>query len=95
MNNFESRTILSACLNNSFVSSAEATRMWGLCGEYAETLYGVPLSKAPYGGGYAVRYKLFTEAMKQMNKIREYNYKKANGLIEPWDCDAEGDPEDE
>lgn len=33
--------------------------------------------------------------MKQMNEIREYNYKKANGLIEPWDCDMEGDPEDE
>lgn len=33
--------------------------------------------------------------MKQMNEVREYNYKKANGLIEPWDCDAEGDPEDE
>lgn len=42
--NFESRTILSACLDNSFVSPAEATRMWELCGEYAETLYGAPLS---------------------------------------------------
>lgn len=41
--NFESRTILSACLDNSFVSPAEATRMWELCGEYAETLYGAPL----------------------------------------------------
>lgn len=30
-----------------------------------------------------------------MNEIRKYNYEKANGLIEPWDCDVEGDPEDE
>lgn len=37
----------------------------------------------------------FQEAMKQMNEIRKYNYEKANGLIEPWDCDVEGDPEDE
>ena len=41
--NFESHTILCSCLNNSFVSPAEATRMWELCGEYAETLYGAPL----------------------------------------------------
>lgn len=26
--NFESHTILSSCLNNSYVSPAEATRMW-------------------------------------------------------------------
>lgn len=93
--NFESHTILSVCLDNSFVSPAEATRMWELCGEYAETLYGALLSKIPYGKGYSVRYDLFIKAMKQMNEVREYNYKKANGLIEPWDCDAEGDPEDE
>lgn len=49
--NFESHTILSSCLNNSFVSPAEATRMWELCGEYAETLYGAPLSKIPFGKG--------------------------------------------
>lgn len=93
--NFESRTILSACLNNSFVSPAEATRMWNLCGEYAEALYGAPLSKIPYGNGYSVRFHQFQEAMKRMNEIREYDYKKANGLIEPWDWDVEGDPEDE
>lgn len=53
------------------------------------------LSKIPYGKGYAVRFELFTKAMKQMNEVREYNYKKANGLIEPEDCDVEGDLEDE
>lgn len=41
--NFESHTILSSCLNDSFVPLAEATRMWELCGKYAETLYGAPL----------------------------------------------------
>lgn len=89
---FESHTILSACRKNSFVLAAEATRMWELCGEYAETLYGAPLSKIPFGKGYAARFELFTKAMKQMNEVREYNYKKANGLIEPWDCDVEGRP---
>ena len=92
---FESHTILSSCQKNSFVPTAEANRMWELCVEYAETLYGAPLSKIPFGKGYAARFELFTKAMKQMNGIREYNYKKANGLIEPCDCDVEGDPEDE
>ena len=93
--NFESHSILSSCLNNSFVPLTEATRMWDLCGKYAEVLYGEPLSKIPYGKGYSARFELFTKAMKQMNEIRKYNYEKANGLIEPWDCDVEGDPEDE
>lgn len=93
--NFETHFILSGCLNHSFVALEEAARMWDLCGKYAEVLYGVPISKVPYGKGYATRYELFTKAMKQMNETRKYNYEKANGLIEPWDCDMEGDPEDE
>lgn len=93
--NFETRTIICACRNYPFVTFAEAKRMWDLCGEYAEALHGVPLSKIPYGQGYSDRFFQFQEAMKQMNEIRKYNYEKANGLIEPWDCDMEGDPEDE
>lgn len=54
--NFETHSILSGCLNHSFVALEEAAHMWDLCGEYAEALHGVPLSKIPYGQGYSVRF---------------------------------------
>lgn len=85
MNKYALETITVACYENPFVPYEEAIRMWEVCEKYAETLYGVPLSKTPYGGGYSTRALRFHQAMKDMNNIRERRYKEANGLLPLWE----------
>lgn len=85
MNKYAFETIIVACHENPFVPYEEAVRMWELCGKYAEVLYGMSLSKTPYGSGYSTRAARFRQAMKDMNEIRERRYKEANGLIPLWE----------